>query len=516
MYQKHQTTRLSVRLSLREPFTVLTEYRNRDGPLIYHQRDGPQWYRFIGVDRGATGPPADHCRWLTEFLNILNNFYFFNLEQIMNTKRFIQIGLVLLGMLGFQQVSYAVGTDAGTNITNSATLSFDVGGVGQTPIVSNITDFEVDQLVNFQILEAGDDIHTGLPSASAVARFTLSHDGNETQRFALSAVNLADGQTIDIDGGGPLAPYVDSLTTAGTDVSALAIYADDGDGLFEPGVGAGLDGAAVTFVELADAAGTVNQTIWVQATLPAGAPDGENALISLTVTAQEATTGAVLVADIDGDDPTLVEIVFADPAGTEAGDAASDGVHSDRDVFQVQSSQIGVAKTVTTIWDPINAGVGVIATNDPLAVPGAYVRYAITIENLDAAGAAATLTTVSDTLAAVSAFDSEYIIDNCADTGSAATCATESTLVGRGISVTTGTNACSAPNLANARAAATTYYTTATADDAAEHDGSPTGGAVSVTLNAAAGPLPSDATHPNAGDLLPCETVTIEFNAIVQ
>jgi hypothetical protein len=48
---------LHPRLPSREPFAVLRGYKNRDGPLIHHQHDGPQWYRFIGLEHGGTGPP---------------------------------------------------------------------------------------------------------------------------------------------------------------------------------------------------------------------------------------------------------------------------------------------------------------------------------------------------------------------------------------------------------------------------------------------------------------------------
>ena len=34
-------------------------YRNRNGPVIYYRRDGPQWYEFVGCvgPPDGTGPP---------------------------------------------------------------------------------------------------------------------------------------------------------------------------------------------------------------------------------------------------------------------------------------------------------------------------------------------------------------------------------------------------------------------------------------------------------------------------
>lgn len=57
------TVKLRRPLPVREPRAVYGDYRNRDGPLIYHKRDGPHWYWFIGcvekrtLNIGDTGPP---------------------------------------------------------------------------------------------------------------------------------------------------------------------------------------------------------------------------------------------------------------------------------------------------------------------------------------------------------------------------------------------------------------------------------------------------------------------------
>jgi len=57
MFHYQHAIRLQRRLPSWGPFAVLRGYKNRDGPLIYHRRDGPQWYRFIGLEHNGTGPP---------------------------------------------------------------------------------------------------------------------------------------------------------------------------------------------------------------------------------------------------------------------------------------------------------------------------------------------------------------------------------------------------------------------------------------------------------------------------
>ena len=54
-----------------------------------------------------------------------------------------RFGLVASALL-FGQQALAVGTDAGTDVTNVASVSYSVNGQGQTAIPSNSADFVVD------------------------------------------------------------------------------------------------------------------------------------------------------------------------------------------------------------------------------------------------------------------------------------------------------------------------------------------------------------------------------------
>ena len=68
-------------------------------------------------------------------------------------SKLAQAGLaaMLLSSLTVFQSAYAVGTASGTNITNTATVNFTVGGVGQTPVNSNVTTFVVDRKVDLTV-----------------------------------------------------------------------------------------------------------------------------------------------------------------------------------------------------------------------------------------------------------------------------------------------------------------------------------------------------------------------------
>ena len=102
-------------------------------------------------------------------------------------KRLLALGPVAFLGLALSTSVLAVGTDAGTPINNTATVGYKVGGVAQTPIDSPQTTFLVDQVVDFVVAEAdGGDTAVGAGEQDAVARFTVTNTGNETQDFALS------------------------------------------------------------------------------------------------------------------------------------------------------------------------------------------------------------------------------------------------------------------------------------------------------------------------------------------
>jgi hypothetical protein len=156
---------------------------------------------------------------------------------------------------------------------------------------------------------------------------------------------------------------------------------------------------------------------------------------------------------------------------------------------------LSVVKTVALVCDPTNFSV------NPRAIPGAYMRYEITISNAAGAVNSATLTTIGDVLDLNLNFDSDL------RTGSASACATSppESAVGRGFKLTCagGTRACNTP----------VFFTSAADTDAIGISGS------NITLTFGDAPagvkaLPTEAGY-SAGQLKPGESVTIRFNAIV-
>ena len=399
----------------------------------------------------------------------------------------------------------AGGTSANTDITNQATLSYSIGTTAQPVVNSNTTTFKVDNLVRVVVTEVGGTFTAVAPNAAGVVTtFTVTNTGNTVQDYILTPNGaIATAQSVVLGG----IPYNDSNITAGFDVSGCSAFV-------ESGATAGYQLAqdiARAAVSLSPVGGSNTVTVYVVCTVPsvATATNGNNALVSLTAqTAHGGSCTAVNTAPsctvttqtAGADTATAVDVVFADVAGSD--DILRDGMHSARDVFQVAAAIISVSKTVTVVCDPLNFNV------NPKGIPGAYVRYEITIANAATATASATLTVISDALNTNTSFDSDL------RTGSAAACAASApaSAAGSGFRLTcTG----------GARGCVTTpvFYTTAADGDAMLFNT----GAVTVRFGTGGGAvtgvqaLPAEAGGAGyaAGELKPNESVTIRFNAVI-
>ncbi len=401
--------------------------------------------------------------------------------------------VLLFGILAAAPMVHAGGTDSGVNITNQATLNFTVNTVAQTAVPSNVTDFEVDNLVRV-VVQEGNTTHTAVsPSALAqVTTFTVTNTGNTTQDYQLASANIATGGT---------------LTLGATN------YSDDFNGTgcvhrVENLANAGYQAGEDTAVFIGGLIKDGSKTVYVVCDIPNTATDGQDAIVSLTATTADngtcATACTLTVADSDGNDATAVEVVFGDVLHVLSGedgalvteDAARNGRDRDYDVYRVASAQISVTKTQTVVCDPFNFNVS------PYHVPGAFVRYEITISNAGGAGASATLTTLSDALNTDTTFDPDL------RTGSAVACATSApaNAVGNGfrLTCTGGTRAC---------ATTPEFYTSASDTDAIDLNG--------ATVDTEFGDTPTgnEALETEAGyapgELKPGESVTIRFNAVI-
>jgi uncharacterized repeat protein (TIGR01451 family) len=270
----------------------------------------------------------------------------------------------LLSLFAAVQVAHATGTTAGTSISNTATVTYNVGGVNQAPITSAPTSFLVDNKIDLTVSEVGGAATVVSPGqTAAVVTFTVSNTGNSPEGYQLQASNQANGTTLfgrndNIDFA-PLSVFVDS----------------NANGTYD----AGVDNVANINTLAKDA--TV--TVFVVVNIPNGAANAQVANVRLQArAATPGSNGATLETETAGGDTAGVDVVFAD-AGRDATETADDQ-------YFVQSAAIAITKSSAVVSDPFNG------TTQPKAIPGAVMEYTVSIANTGLASAGGV--SVTDTL----------------------------------------------------------------------------------------------------------------------
>lgn len=289
-----------------------------------------------------------------------------------NVKTFAALGGGAILILTMLQPAVAAGTTSGVDVDNTATIDYKVGGVDQTAVNSNLATFKVDNKVDLTVTSNG-NASAGAPgSLDHVLSFTVTNTGNTTQGYVLSVVDAA-GDTINMDN--------------------VEIWLDaNGNGTFESGT----DTLYSAGANAGDILPDNDITVFVVSDTPISASDGDTASYTLVATTLNAGTTTVTVADGDGDDSTLVEVVFADGDGSTTQETTRDGKHSATATYTVASAALAVNKSSAVIAD----GVNVVAPF--YAIPGATVEYTIGITNNG--GTAATDVVVSDPIPANTSF----------------------------------------------------------------------------------------------------------------
>jgi uncharacterized repeat protein (TIGR01451 family) len=265
--------------------------------------------------------------------------------------RWVAAAVLATATLVTSQTAQAAGTAAGTTVTNTATVDFQVGGVAQTA-TSGTATFVVDDKVDLTVTNnAGATVVPG--STNQVLAFTLKNTGNKTHGYSLAA----------------------SLG-AGITMNNVRIYVDvNGDGNLNAG-----DTLYVGGTNAGDLAADASVKLLIVSDTPGTATNGQSSNYRLIATTLDAGTTTVTANDnAIADNANTVQVVWADAAGPA--DAATDGKHSATGTYTVSTATLTVAKTSTVVSDPING-----ATN-PKRIPGAVVRYSILVTNSGAANA---------------------------------------------------------------------------------------------------------------------------------
>ncbi len=287
-------------------------------------------------------------------------------ELKMNNSAFnlrpIVAGLFCLSILCYSSITNAKGVEAGTNISNMATVIYSVDAEVQDPIESSPlgnsingtgngapTDFVVDRKIDL-LVTGNTNANVAPGDSQAQVTFTLQNQGNAIQEFSLLSDYLLTTDNYDVNNCN-----IEVLGVTGTPASGV-VLPTSGD---------------IKLLQYQQASISVRCDIPVDNN---GSPiqSGQTSLLGLTATVERNENGTNTIESTNSDSPNTIETVFADDAGTD--DASRDGSHSAQRTYIASSSTtapvLTLDKTILSVVDPDGGS---------KAIKGSEVTYKIQV-----------------------------------------------------------------------------------------------------------------------------------------
>lgn len=282
---------------------------------------------------------------------------------------------------GLSGQAFAAGTEAGTVITNTASMTYTVGS---TPITeSDDAKLTVDTKVDLTFSWDNGPQRDIAAGATSALKLSLSNDGNFKQDFKFTVAETSNGtilpsftapdNTDNSNTAGTVTFYldddagsVDSLDTANdteltTDTISAAYLGLDDTKVIQ---------AVVTIDDVAEDTDRIGLEIRAQAVDGSGNPLTEDTTTDKNASQTNLDDNLIVFAD----DPTV------DASLTLAGGTNRDGGYVVLTEIDVEAASLEVTKEVTVISD-------ILASANPRAIPGSVVEYTVTVENTGAVAA---------------------------------------------------------------------------------------------------------------------------------
>ena len=284
-----------------------------------------------------------------------------------------KLAVALLALLAVGQ-AHAVGTEADTLISNTASADYNINGSPATT-VSDTVEFRVDEIINVTVTSVGGATIVTPGDTNEIVAFDISNTGNGEETFDLTVDAVRAGDQFD--------PVVD----AGTD-----IFVDANDnGTLEPGIDT-LFNPNTDQLTL-DRDDTVR--LFVRADIPGGVVDGDQGDVLVqadTATGALAGAAAGTVADGLGTSPS--------GDGIDAVVGVTQGQDNDTQSYIVSAVTVTLDKSVFAISDPVTGNSGQVGSgSEGQLIPGATVTYRILVD-VSGSGTAENLV-ITDSIAAV-------------------------------------------------------------------------------------------------------------------
>ena len=286
-----------------------------------------------------------------------------------------------------QHIAFATGTPAGTTISNSATVNFDIAGSAQSPVTSSSATFQVDELIQ-PVLTWQDaaPVSVNTPGSNDALTFLLTNAGNGPESFSLARTN------------GPLPLPSGNYTPLNGTVGS--IYLENG---LQPGfqaTGPNADTPYVSGTNDPGLAASAGQIVYVISDTPANIP--VNSQGSVLLSADALTAGAAGAAP----GTTLPGL---GQGGVSAIVGSTSGLARVTGSYITSGLGVSITKTVASIQDP--GGTSTL-------MPNAVVTYQILV-SLSGSGTAANLVITDPLPAETSYVPNSITVDGIAKTDAA-------------------------------------------------------------------------------------------------
>lgn len=241
--------------------------------------------------------------------------------------------VVASATIAFAAPAHAVGTTAGTTISNTASATYTDTNGNPITVPSNQVDLRVDELLDVTVASADPgDVAAQPGSTNQVLSFIVTNTGNGTESFRLTAVNAIGGDAFD--------PTTTSI-----------VIDSNGNGVYDAGVDT-IYSAGSNDPSLAPDASV---RVFVLSTVPAGATDGQRGQTDLAAAANTGTgaPGTTFAGQGQGGGDAV--------AGSTGGDGRDDGF------YVVNAATVAFVKSASVL-DPFGGAT---------IVPGSIITYTL-------------------------------------------------------------------------------------------------------------------------------------------
>ena len=248
-------------------------------------------------------------------------------------KHLFKLSVVILLSVLVYKPAFAVGTTAGIDISNTATVTYTLGGTGYN--VNDTTIFRVDEKLDVNVVwQDALNVSVNTPDTNRVLTYLLTNTGNGTDDYLLTVDNSIAGDQFD-----------PSLINIYLDANDNGIYDSGTDTLYSPGVN---DPSLNADESLA---------IFVLNNIPAALNPGDLGNSQLTATSNTGS-GVPGTAFINAGDNNSDAVV-----------GNSGGTSNDTGTYEVSSINVSIVKSVM-----IN---DLLGGNQP--TPGATMTYTLIV-----------------------------------------------------------------------------------------------------------------------------------------